>query len=165
MNIFIETITSKKPKLRNRSFFDLCKGKSANTLLGELAELEDFRKSTDSLYDRVRACLFLHGTYRFFLQQHKDLPATGEIPFIGFEHLLNRRFEEAISSFQLSLNIEGASGTLMSALAEAYHQRSFQILADQVRRSVRSAVTATRRRFSTLSHFRRKDFCANGFDP
>ncbi|MEL6923507.1 MAG: UTP--glucose-1-phosphate uridylyltransferase, partial [Bacteroidota bacterium] len=140
MNVLIETITSTQPRLRNRSFFELCRGKSANTLLEELRELENFRKSTDSLYHRVRACLFMHGAYRYFLQQHKDLPTTGNIPFGGFEHLLSRRFEEAISSFQLSLNEQGPSGSLMSALAEAYHQRSFQILADQVRRSVRSSV-------------------------
>ena len=140
MNKLIETISSTDPKIRNRSFFELCRGKSANTLLEELKELEDFRKSTDNLYERVRACLFLHGAYRFFLQQHPQLPSTGNIPYEGFVHLLNRRFEEAISHFQMEQKKNGPSGSLMSALAEAYHQRSFQILADQVRRSVRSSV-------------------------
>lgn len=140
MNIFIETITSNNPKLRDRSFFELCKGKSANVLLNDLKGLEDFRKSTENLYERVRACLFLHGTYRYFLQQHPNLPDTGIIPYDGYVHLLNRRFEEAINRFQEAQRKDGPSGTLMSALAEAYHQRSFQILADQVRKSVRASV-------------------------
>lgn len=140
MNIFIETITSTNPKLRNQSFFDLCKNKSAKRLLGELSELEDFRKGTGNLYERVRACLFLHGAYRFFLQQHKDLSETGKIPYDGYVHLLNRRFEEAIQYFLSVQKKDGPSGTLMSALSGAYHQRSFQILADQVRRSVRASV-------------------------
>ncbi len=140
MNIFIETITSSNPKFRDRSFFDLCKGKSVNVLLKDLKELEDFRKSTENLYERVRACLFLHGAYRYFLQQHPKLPDTGIIPYEGYIHLLNRRFEEAISHFHIAQKKDGPSGTLMSALSEAYHQRSFQILADQVRRSVRASV-------------------------
>ena len=140
MNIFIETITSNNPKLRDRSFFELCKGRSVNVLLKDLEELEKFRKSTNNLYERVRACLFLHGAYRYFLQQHPKLPETGIIPFEGYVHLLNRRFEEAINCFLKAQKTDGPNGTLMSALAEVYHQRSFQILADQVRRSVRTSI-------------------------
>ena len=140
MNVFIKTITSSETKFRDQSFFYLCKNKSANRLLEEMAELEDFRKKTENLYERVRACLFLHGAHRFFLQQHKDLPSVGKIPYEGYVHLLNRRFEEAIQQFRKTQKLDGPSGTLMSALSEAYHQRSFQILADQVRRSVRSSI-------------------------
>jgi len=140
LNIFIETITSNNPKLRDRSFFELCKGRSVNVLLKDLEELEKFRKSTNNLYERVRACLFLHGAYRYFLQQHPKLPETGIIPFEGYVHLLNRRFEEAINCFLKAQKTDGPNGTLMSALAEVYHQRSFQILADQVRRSVRTSI-------------------------
>jgi hypothetical protein len=55
------------------------------------------------------------------------------------QHLLQRRFEEAIDVFLAVQSHEGPSESISSALAEAYHRLGFQTLADQVRRSVRSA--------------------------
>ena len=68
------------------------------------------------------------------------LPAgqVGRIPFEGYEHLLNRRFTEAIDTFQSLLTNDGAGDAICSALASAYHQLGFQTLANQVRRSVRT---------------------------
>ena len=60
------------------------------------------------------------------------------IPFHGYEKLLERRFEEAISLFLAERDTHGLSAALSSALAAAYHGLGFQTLADQVRRSVRS---------------------------
>jgi len=60
------------------------------------------------------------------------------IPFHGYEHLLERRFEEAIEVFSQKQKAEGPSDALSSALAAAYHRLAFQTLADQVRRSVRT---------------------------
>jgi hypothetical protein len=60
------------------------------------------------------------------------------IPFAGYEHLLRRRFEEAIDHFLAVQQAEGPSDAISSALAAAYHRLAFQTLADQVRRSVRS---------------------------
>ena len=60
------------------------------------------------------------------------------IPFKGYEHLLQRRFEEAIDHFLAVQQAEGPSDAISSALAAAYHRLAFQTLADQVRRSVRS---------------------------
>src|SRR5213078_2949191 len=62
----------------------------------------------------------------------------GLIPFKGYEHLLQRRFEEAIETFLEIQRSEGPSDAISSALAAAYHRLAFQTLADQVRRSVRS---------------------------
>ena len=64
--------------------------------------------------------------------------APGLIPFKGYEHLLRRRFEEAIDHFLATQSSQGPSDALCSALAAAYHRLAFQTLADQVRRSVRS---------------------------
>ncbi len=64
--------------------------------------------------------------------------ATRLIPFHGFEHLLARRFEEAIELFTTAQNDSGPSDGLSSALSVAYHRLAFQTLADQVRRSVRT---------------------------
>jgi hypothetical protein len=62
----------------------------------------------------------------------------GMIPFKGFEHLLHRRFEEALDQFLLAQEKGGPSDALSSALAAVYQRIGFQTLADQVRRSVRS---------------------------
>lgn len=139
MNVFIETITSADIAKRNKSFYDLSKSLSARELFSALLELDGFRKSTPNLYDKVRAILFLYAGFRFFLQENRSTPSAGKIPYAGFEDLLGRRFEHAISTFLKELEINGPSATLYSALAESYHHLSFQILADQVRKSVRSS--------------------------
>ena len=138
MNIFIETITSADPVQRNRSFFDMSRDIPVAQLQKDLYELDTFRKSTASLYDKVRAILFLYAGFRFFLQENGSTPATGKIPYTGFDDLLSRRFEQAIDTFLKELERNGPNANLYSALAESYHQLSFQILAGQVRKSVRS---------------------------
>jgi len=139
MSIFIKTITSADPAERDRSFFDLCKGFTSDELLRELLELEKFRKSTSNLYDKVRAILFLHAGFRFVLTEDSSISDTGKVPYAGFEDLLARRFEQAISTFLTELKTKGPNGAVFSALAESYHHLSFQILAGQVRKSVRSS--------------------------
>ena len=134
----IETITSADPALRNRSVRDLIAGASTAEILGECAGLEEFRRGADNLYERVRASMFLHAIYRYALQDAPDLPATGLIPFEGFEDLLGRRFEQAIGAFLGAIRRDGPNRALASALAQAYEQVTYQTLADQVRRSVRN---------------------------
>lgn len=139
MNIFIDTITSTESAKRNRSFFELSKGLSSKQLFAALLELDTFRKSTTNLYDKVRAILFLYAGFRFFLMESPETPSAGKISYAGFEDLLARRFEHGISTFLKELELNGPNATLFSALAESYHHLSFQILADQVRKSVRSS--------------------------
>jgi hypothetical protein len=64
--------------------------------------------------------------------------ARGAIPYAGYEHYLNRRFEEAIETFLAAQTRDGPGDQLSSALAAAYKDLGFQTLANQVRRSVRS---------------------------
>ncbi|KAA5548747.1 UTP--glucose-1-phosphate uridylyltransferase [Adhaeribacter rhizoryzae] len=139
MNIFINTITSPDPEVRNRSFHQMAQAFSSAELFRALQELDDFRKNTPNLYEKVRAILFLYSGYRFFLMEAKDVPATGKIPYAGFEDLLGRRFEQAITTFLQEVKLHGPNATLFSGLADSYHHLSFQILADQVRKSVRSS--------------------------
>ncbi|RRA99092.1 UTP--glucose-1-phosphate uridylyltransferase [Larkinella rosea] len=139
MNVLIETIISTDPARRNRSFYEISQRLSAKELLGMLRELDEFRKSTPNLYDKVRAILFLYAGFRFFLMESAETPRTGKIPYAGFEDLLARRFEHAIATFLHELEKHGPDAALFSALAESYHHLSFQILADQVRKSVRSS--------------------------
>ena len=58
MNIFIETIVSKEPEKRDRSFYSLAETFSTTELMEALLEVETFRKETKNLYDKVRAILF-----------------------------------------------------------------------------------------------------------
>ncbi|WP_207509108.1 UTP--glucose-1-phosphate uridylyltransferase [Telluribacter humicola] len=139
MNVFIESITSADPEKRNRSFYDISRSLSTKELLSALRELDRFRETTPNLYDKVRAILFLHAGYRFFLMESKDTPTIGKVPYAGFEDLLSRRFEHAISTLNHEIDKQGPNAALFSALAESYHHLSFQILADQVRKSVRSS--------------------------
>ena len=139
MNPFISTITSTEPSIRDKSFFDLSASMSASARLKALQELDAFRKQTDNLYERVRASLFLYAAYRFFITESEEIPSVGKIPYDGFEDLLYRRFEQAISCFHESAHEQGMNATLASGLAEAYHHLTFQILSNQVRKSVRAS--------------------------
>jgi UDP-N-acetylglucosamine pyrophosphorylase len=137
MNPFITAITSAEPGKRNTPFGNLCKGLSVSELLTYFKELDEFRKVTPNLYDRVRASIFLYAGYRFFLMEHPSIPATGNIPVEGFENFLKRNFERAITIFLSELNHNGPNSNIISCLADCYHHFTFQVLADQVRSSVR----------------------------
>ena len=138
MNPFIKTIKSQDPHTRDVSFQKLCEGFTADQLKIFLVELEHFRKNTENLYEKVRASLFLYAAYRFFLLDSKTIRPTGRIPMEGYKNLLERNFERALSIFHESVD-ERSNENLISCLAEAYHQNAFQVLADQVRKSVRSS--------------------------
>jgi galactokinase/mevalonate kinase-like predicted kinase len=146
-------ITATDPAVRDQSLDAICSALSVDELLAECAALDAFRHRSENLYERVRALFFLYAIHRFHLPAkagravHRP-PRRGEdtapdqaaalIPFAGYEHLLHRRFEEAIDSFLAAQQSAGAGDGISSALAAAYHRLAFQTLADQVRRSVRS---------------------------
>ncbi|MEM9884975.1 MAG: UTP--glucose-1-phosphate uridylyltransferase [Bacteroidota bacterium] len=138
MNPFIANITSPNANIRNRSFLLNCKGKTLHQLLSDLEALEQFRKQNDNLYESVRASLLLYATYRFVVPTYPQLKSKGHIPLEGYEQMLNRGFEAAIQALRDQAKIAGLDAAIVSALAEAYHQRAFQMLAEQVRKSVRS---------------------------
>ncbi len=147
MNPFLETILAADPALRDRSLGSLAAGRSAEELLSACAELERFRRETGNLYERVRALFFLYALHRFHIPPllsggsgpQRRLSDSSLIPYDGHVHLLKRRFEEAIRSFLREQEARGPSDAISSALAAAYHALGFQTLANQVRRSVRSA--------------------------
>jgi len=134
----VEIITAPDPAARNRALDDICAPLTLDELLAECAALEQFRRSRTNLYERVRALFFLYSLHRFHLPLRAGLRGLGMVPFRGYTHLLQRRFEEAIDTFLSVQSAEGPSDALSSALAAAYHRLGFQTLADQVRRSVRS---------------------------
>lgn len=137
-SVLIETIISNDADVRDRSLDAVCAAMDAADLRAECDALESFRHYSSSLYERVRALFYLYAIHRFHLPRAGGLLKRGTIPFRGYEHLLQRRFEEAIRAFLEEQRISGPSVGITSALAEAYHRLGFQTLADQVRRSVRS---------------------------
>jgi hypothetical protein len=107
-------------------------------LLAECTELETFRRRSENLYERVRALLFLYAIHRFHLPLKPGIGTRNLIPFHGYTHLLERRFEEAITVFLKVQNHDGPSDPVSSALAVTYYRLAIQTLANQVRGSVRS---------------------------
>jgi hypothetical protein len=142
----IETIQSTDDAKRHRSLESLVGGMTAAEMLHHCEQLDAFRRREANLYARVRALFFLSAIHRYHLPdrlEHETAaadakPRDGRIPFEGYEHLLSRRFGEAIDSFLDGQTRDGANDALCSALAQAYHQLGFQTLSDQVRNSVRT---------------------------
>ncbi|HWX19012.1 MAG TPA: UTP--glucose-1-phosphate uridylyltransferase, partial [Candidatus Binatia bacterium] len=150
----VQIITATDPAQRDQSLGSACAGFSLDELLHQCAQLDAFRRRSENLYERVRALFFLYAIHRFHLPSKllNGSPVSGEasritehaagsrslIPFQGYQHLLQRRFEEAIDHFLKAQETEGPSDAISSALAAAYYRLAFQTLADQVRRCVRS---------------------------
>lgn len=136
--ILTELITSPEDDVRNQALEAACAGLDVRGLLAEADALDDFRRTSGNLYHRVRALLFLYAIHRFHLPARLVGDGmAGSIPFKGYEHLLERRFEEAIDVFLKTQRADGPGDGISSALAAAYQRLAFQTLADQVRRSVR----------------------------
>jgi hypothetical protein len=138
MSVLVERILAASADERNLPLDDFCRPASAATLGAECAALERFRSTSPSLYERVRALFFLYAIHRFHLPGKAGVAPQGRVPYAGHEHLLERRFEEAIGEFLAAQRASGPNTAVASALAVAYKGLAFQTLADQVRRSVRS---------------------------
>ena len=141
MNQLVDIICSEEDRVRHRSLESVIGNADSAELLQHCEALDQFRRHEENLYARVRALFFLSAIHRFYLPealQRDQKDQMGLIPFEGYEHLLSRRFSEAIDSFLQVQASEGASDAICSALAQAYHHIGFQTLADQVRKSVRT---------------------------
>jgi hypothetical protein len=134
----IEVITSPDAAVRNRPLEQFCETLSTEQLCGVCDGLDQFRRECANLYQRVRALFLLSNIYRYHLPPKLPAGSCGRVPLEGFQHLLQRRFDEALRVFLEQRRLLGDNDTISSALAAAYHQLGFQTLADQVRRSVRS---------------------------
>ncbi len=163
----VDIIVSQDPTVRDLSLADFCADLTDNDKLHECHLLDAFRRTSDNLYERVRACFFLYAIHRFHLTHSHDpscrtrmtgdtedatttaagtsgtapsnAKATaadhhGTIPYIGYKCLLDRQFERAIDLFLEC----PPSQAISSALGKAYYHLGFQILADQVRLSVKN---------------------------
>ena len=138
MSLLTDVITARDAETRNQSLDALCRAATLEDLMRECAALDRFRRSSDNLYERVRALFFLYAIHRFHIPARPGLGSRALIPFAGYTNLLKRRFEEALDIFLAAQAASGPSAALSSALAASYRSLGFQTLADQVRRSVRS---------------------------
>jgi len=134
----LEIIEATRPEVRDLALEAWCAGRPAAELLAACAELDAYRRRETNLYKRVRALFFLAAIHRYHLPARPEFARTGRVPYDGFNRMLERRFEEALSGFLHAQGEQGANETLSSALAAAYHALGFQTLADQVRHTVRS---------------------------
>jgi len=134
----IALITAGDVETRDRPLDAVCRDLPLPELLAECQALDRFRRSSDNLYERVRALFFLYAIHRFHIPLRHPRGAPVRIPYAGYANLLKRRFDEAIDIFLGAQTAAGAGAEISSALAAAYRGLGFQTLADQVRRSVRS---------------------------
>ncbi|RJQ55705.1 MAG: UTP--glucose-1-phosphate uridylyltransferase [Nitrospiraceae bacterium] len=134
-NQLVETIISDDESIRNRSINVLLQNKKSAELLTAAHELEEFRQSSKNLYHKVRASLFLSVIYGHYLQLSKDILQHGEIPFKGVKAAYERDFEGSIKVY-LSAIRNNANQAVFSAVAESYHNLSFNYLLDQVKLSI-----------------------------
>src|SRR5512140_891546 len=93
----IDIIESADPAIRDTAIDRWCTGRSAAALLTASAELDAYRRRETNLYRRVRALFFIAAIHRYHLPACPELPRPGRVPFPSFRHLLERRFEEAIT--------------------------------------------------------------------
>jgi hypothetical protein len=138
MSRLIPIIVAEDPPLRNQSLDAICRELPTADLLRECTALDQFWRSRENLYERVRAQFFLFSIYRFHLPFRAELGASGLIPFEATNYLLKRRFEEAIECLLRAAPAGGMNSAVASGLAAAYRGLGFKTLADQVRLSVRS---------------------------
>ena len=86
-------ITAADADVRDRALDAWAAGCSTAELLAAAGELDRYRHEEDNLYHRVRALFFLYALHRFHLPARPDFPTGGKIPYRGYAHLLERRFE------------------------------------------------------------------------
>ncbi len=127
MSQLIQIITAHDSKTRNTSLDAVCRQLTPEELLQECAALDQFRRSSDNLYERVRALFFLYAIHRFHIPLRPFAASGTLIPFSGYTNLLKRRFEEALDIFLSAQAASGPSQALSSALAAGYRALGFQL--------------------------------------
>src|SRR5690348_2797036 len=90
----ISIIKAANPSLRNQSLDEVCSALSLELLFEQTATLDAFRRSSENLYEKVRALFFLYAIHRFHIPARlraASRPAPSGhhaslIPFKGYEH-------------------------------------------------------------------------------
>ena len=74
VSALVEVITSQEPEIRDRALDSVCAGLPLYALLAECQALDRFRRSSDNLYERVRALFFLYAIHRFHIPPRDPRP-------------------------------------------------------------------------------------------
>lgn len=93
---------------------------TTSSLLAEIDALDQFRRTCPSLYHKVRALFFLYALHRFHLPKQmeseeiagsnsKSSHSSNLICPLGYEALLDRRFDEAIDHFLVACGSASAN--------------------------------------------------------
>src|SRR6476646_9132799 len=125
----LQVILATDSQTRDLPLESFCGVASLDQLLAECDELDRFRRTSDNLYQRVRALFFLYAIHRFHLPAKLGAASRGLVPFDGYQDLLSRRFNEAIDVFLREQKKQGPNDAISSALAAAYHDLGFATLA------------------------------------
>jgi hypothetical protein len=133
----LATIQADDSPQRDLPLEDLLEESGASELQDAVCELDQHRRQETNLYQRVRTLYFLGAICRYHLPPLLAGETNGPIPASVQNHLLDRRFPEAIDQLLLEVREHGWRDGLVSALGQAFFQLGLQNLADQVRRSVR----------------------------
>ncbi len=67
MSLLTDVITARDVETRNRSLDAFCQAATLEELLLECEALDRFRRTSDNLYERVRALFFLYAIHRFHI--------------------------------------------------------------------------------------------------
>lgn len=113
-----------KDERRHICLAKYCSNSPTEALLEQCEELDTFARTSENLYEKVRALFFLYAIHRFHLS---DLPPMGDIPYEGYKNLLDREFTSAIDVF-LAVHQKQPSKAISSALAKSYYHLGFQSL-------------------------------------
>ena len=92
------TIVSSDDSLRNRTLDSLAEGLDADGLLAVAQGLDQFHRESSNLYHRVRAHFMLAAIYRYLLPGAIPETNAGLLPYEAYQHILGRRFSEAIDT-------------------------------------------------------------------
>jgi UDP-N-acetylglucosamine pyrophosphorylase len=140
MGDLVNIINSDRPEIRNTSLESYCRSLNLTELINETENLDSYRRDNPNLYHKVRALFFLYSIHRFYIPASSEISHKGLIPYVAYNHMLKRRYEEAIDIYLNIQKINGPNEGISSGLAEAYHKLAFKTLANQVRKSVRSTL-------------------------
>ena len=120
MSKLVQIILSKDSNLRDQSLDSVCSDQPLATLVAECDALEEMRKENENLYEKVRALFFLYAIHRFHIPSKEGISEKSILPYVAFEHILTRRFDEAIDLLLRKQNEPGPNRGISSTLAEAY---------------------------------------------
>jgi len=77
MRRLIDIILSTDPAVRDLSLESFCESASIEQLLAECDSLDAFRRSSQNLYEQVRALFFLYAIHRYHLPRKAGVRPGG----------------------------------------------------------------------------------------